>query len=60
MKIEILIEKTNTGYSTYAVKYPVYTVSNSLGEIKANILEAFNLYFEEKGKAVASSDLSYN
>jgi hypothetical protein len=29
MKIEIIVEKTKTGYSAYAEKYPVYTVGKS-------------------------------
>jgi len=28
MKIEMIVEKTKTGYSAYAEKYPVYTVGN--------------------------------
>jgi hypothetical protein len=43
MKIEIIVEKTKTGYSAYAEKYPVYTVGKSLSELKSNILEAVNL-----------------
>jgi len=57
MKIEIMVEKTKTGYSAYAEKYPVYTVGNNLDELKANILEALNLYFKEQGKTIAETDL---
>ena len=57
MKIEIIVEKTNTGYSAYTEKYPVYTVGNSLEEIKANILDAVNLYFEKTGKILTENDL---
>jgi predicted RNase H-like HicB family nuclease len=55
-KIEIIVEKTNTGYSAYAEKIPVYTVGNTLEELKANILEALNLYFEDnRGPVVTES-----
>lgn len=57
MKIEIVVERTKTGYSAYAKKYSVYTVGSSLEEIKTNMLEAINLYFEEQGKAVSDKDL---
>lgn len=57
MKIEMIIEKTKTGYSAYAEKYPVYTVGTSLEELKTNILEALNLHFEKQGKIVTESDL---
>lgn len=57
MKIKIIVEKTKTGYSAYAEKYPVYTVGKSLEGLKCNILEAVNLLFEESGKAVTEDDL---
>ena len=57
MKIEIIVEKTKTGYSAYAEKYPVYTVGNTLDELKANILYALNLYFEKNDKTIGETDL---
>jgi len=58
MKIEIIVERTKTGYSAYAEKYPVYTVGKSLEELKSNILEAINLHFEKQGKSISENDLS--
>ena len=57
MKITIIVEKTKTGYSAYAEKYPVYTVGKSLEELKSNILEAINLSLEKSGKSVTENDL---
>jgi predicted RNase H-like HicB family nuclease len=57
MKIEIIIEKTKTGYSAYAERYPVYTVGKSLEELKSNILEAINLLLEKQDKKVTENDL---
>ena len=57
MKIEMIIERTKTGYSVYAEKYPVYTVGNTLEELKTNMLEALNLYFEKQKKVVTERDL---
>jgi predicted RNase H-like HicB family nuclease len=57
MKITIIVEKTKTGYSAYAEKYPVYTVGKSLEELKSNILEAVNLLLEKSGKSVTEDDL---
>jgi predicted RNase H-like HicB family nuclease len=57
MKIDMIVEKTKTGYSAYAEKYPVYTVGNSLEELKTNMLEALNLFFEAKGKTITEKDL---
>ena len=60
MKIEIIVEKTKTGYSAYAEKYPVYTIASSLEELKENILEAMNLLLEGKGKKISEHDLKIN
>lgn len=57
MKIEMIVEKTNTGYSAYSAKYAVYTVGGSLEELKTNIIEALNLRFEKQGKTIAETDL---
>ena len=57
MKIEMIVEKTKTGYSAYTEKYAVYTVGSSLEELKENMLEALNLYFEKQGKAIVENDL---
>ena len=57
MKIEMSVEKTRTGYSAFALKYPVYTVGKTLDELKENMLDALNLFFSEKGKAVTEEDL---
>jgi hypothetical protein len=57
MKIEMIVERTKTGYSAYAEKYPVYTIGSNLEELKVNMLEALNLYFEESVKTVIDQDL---
>ncbi len=57
MKIEMIVERTKTGFSAYAEKYPVYTVGSSLDELKANMLEAINLYFEKDGRTIKEQDL---
>ena len=45
-KIKVTIEKTTTGFSAGADKYAVYTAGDSFEEIKTNMVEALNLYFE--------------
>ena len=57
MKIEMIVERTRTGYSAYAEKYAVYTTGNSLEKLKSNIVEALNLYFEKQGKTITEKDL---
>jgi transcriptional regulator with XRE-family HTH domain len=50
MKVEMIVEKTKTGYSAYAVKYNVFTTGRTLQQLKKNMLESINLFFEESGK----------
>ncbi|MDB5060379.1 MAG: family transcriptional regulator, partial [Mucilaginibacter sp.] len=55
-KINLIVEKTSTGFSAYAENLPVYTTGKSMTELKANILEAINLYQEEIGAGTISVD----
>jgi predicted RNase H-like HicB family nuclease len=54
--IEILVERTKTGYSGYAHNLPVYSVGRSLEELKTNILEALNLYFRHNRKPLVTEN----
>lgn len=58
MKIKMVVEKTRTGYSAYAEKLPVFTTGRSLDELKSNVLEVVNLYYEKQGKRVTENDLN--
>lgn len=57
MKVEIIVEKTKTGYSAYAENYPVYTTGKSLDVLKNKMIEALNLYFEKEKKTITEKDL---
>jgi hypothetical protein len=56
-KTEMIVECTTTGYSSYAAKYPVATTGRDLHQLKDNILEALNLYFEEEGRLIKDKDI---
>ncbi len=56
-KIEIIVERTRPGYSAYASKYPVYTVGKSPEELRSNIVDALNLYFEKDSKVIDEDNL---
>jgi predicted RNase H-like HicB family nuclease len=47
-KLVVIIEKSDTGFSAYAVDYPVYTTGVSMNELLDNVTEAFSLYFEDE------------
>ena len=50
MKIEMIVEKTRTGYSAYATKGMTFTMGKDLEELKKNILEIINVSLEDRGK----------
>ena len=56
-KIEMIVERTSTGYSAYAQDYPVASTGKDLIELKSNIVEALELYFEEKDHKVSENDI---
>jgi len=55
-KINLIVEKTSTGFSAYAEKYPVYTTGETMTELKGNIVEALNLYNEEMNLPEVNED----
>jgi predicted RNase H-like HicB family nuclease len=56
-KIEMTVERTNTGFCAFADKYPVYTTGNDFIELKKNMIEALNLYFEDEGKVISENSI---
>lgn len=52
-----IVEKTDTGFSSYAKDENIHavTVGASISEIKSNALEALNLLFEHQGKRTVSA-----
>ena len=60
-KIVIKVEKTGTGFSAYAEKYPAFTTAKSAAELIRNMVDSLNLYFEAEGlkKKVTSRDLTF-
>jgi predicted RNase H-like HicB family nuclease len=61
-KLKVIVEKTSTGYSAYADKYPVYSTGSDVKELKRNMAEAFEFYFEEKGEklTIENNDLDFS
>lgn len=58
-EIKFIIEKTNTGFSAFAKKYPIFTTGSSIPELMNNILDASNLYFEEHEIKIVAENLKY-
>src|SRR5882672_1955370 len=57
-KIASKVEKTKTGFSAFAVDYPVFTTGKTISELTKNLKEALNLYFEDDGLKVEEKNIS--
>lgn len=58
-KIEFSVERTSTGFSAYttADDLTVAVVGETLAELKANMLDALTLHFEDEGRTFVEGDL---
>ncbi len=56
-KVAVKVEKTKTGFSAYAVDYPVFTTGKTYSELSKNIVEALNMYFEDDGISLEQKDI---
>jgi predicted RNase H-like HicB family nuclease len=58
-KIDMIIEKTKTGFSAYAKDYPVYTTGKTIADLINNTYEAVALYFEDKKIKVTHQNINF-
>jgi len=57
-KIKVIVEKTRTGFSAFAQDHEVYTTGKTFAELKTNILEALNFYFEDAGIKISPKQIA--
>lgn len=57
-KIKVIVEKTRTGFSAFAQDHEVYTTGKTFAELKQNILEALNFYFEDAGIKISPKQIA--
>jgi predicted RNase H-like HicB family nuclease len=58
--IGAVVEKTDTGYSAYTEKHPVYTTGRTVTELIENLVEALNLYLEDHNEYVTHKNIKLN
>ena len=58
-KIVAIVEKTNTGFSAFAVDYPAFTTGKTISELSRNIVEALNLYFEDDEIQLTAKNINF-
>ncbi len=60
-KIEITVEKTDTGFSAYANDWGVFSTGANIPELVSHLVEAINLFLEEDDvEPILVSDLRLN
>jgi len=57
--IKMIVEKTETGFSAFSEKYPVYTTGRTIAELIDNAFEATNLYFKDLNLQVTHENLKF-
>jgi hypothetical protein len=58
-KVNVIIEKSVTGYSAYVEEYPVFVGGESIEEIKNEVLYGLNFYHEDKGTVFTLDELNF-
>ena len=58
-KIVLILEKTDTGFSAYALDYPIFTTAKTISELLDNAFEAANLYFEEEEILITHENIRF-
>ncbi|GGE40219.1 helix-turn-helix domain-containing protein [Psychroflexus planctonicus] len=58
-KIIMTVEKIETGFSAYAVDYPIFTTGKSIPELINSAYEATEFYFEDKKVKVDANDIRF-
>jgi DNA-binding transcriptional regulator YdaS (Cro superfamily) len=59
-KINITVEKTDTGYSAFNEDLTVFTTGSDIPDLHANLIEALNLAYEDTGYEVTAENLKLN
>lgn len=55
----MIVEKTDTGFSAYSDKYPIFTTGRTIPELMENAYEAASLYFEDEGLKISHENLIF-
>ncbi|QPH41452.1 helix-turn-helix domain-containing protein [Pedobacter endophyticus] len=58
-KIIMTVEKTDTGFSAYSERYPIFTTGRSIPELINSAYEATEFYFEEEKVKLEPNDIKF-
>ena len=57
--MDIVIEKTKTGFSAYSEDHAMFTTARTIPELIENTVEAANLYFEDEKITITQENLNF-
>ena len=58
-KINMIVEKTDTGFSAFSNDFPIFTTGKTITELINNAFEAANLYFEDDKISITHKDITF-
>ena len=58
-KIKMIVERTDTGFSAFSDKYPIFTTGRTIPELIDNAFEATNLFFEEDNIEMTHENIKF-
>jgi len=58
-KIDMIIEKTKTGFSVYAKDFPIFTTGKTIADLINQTYEAVTFYFEEQNIKVTHDNINF-
>ncbi|MEN8194809.1 MAG: XRE family transcriptional regulator [Bacteroidota bacterium] len=59
-KINMVVEKTGTGFSAYSEDQPVFTTGKTIPELVNNAYEALNLHFEDQDIEITAENVQFD
>lgn len=59
IKITMVVEKTDTGFSAYSEKDSIFTTGNTIPELMNNAFEAAELFYEEEDIQLTHGDVGF-
>ena len=58
-RINFILEKTNTGFSAYCERHPIFTTGESMTKLISNIYEASELYFSHTKEKINQKSIAF-
>jgi predicted RNase H-like HicB family nuclease len=58
-RIEMIVEKTRTGFSAFSEDLPIFTTGKTIPELINNAYEAVTLYFEDQKVNITSDNINF-